>query len=645
MKNYWSLKLSRVVTFLAAFCPFFSSAQFSPPEERFKAEESYLYPINPGVQGSLAGTMGELRSTHFHSGIDIRTNNVIGIPVLASKSGYVFRAGVSPSGYGNVIYLKHADGSMTVYGHLDRFRSPLAEYVVREQYRRKASSVNLFFRADQFRVKRGDTIGFSGNSGSSGGPHLHFEARDPNNQALNPLMVGEFSEIVDNSPPTVEKIALKTLDVNSRINDRFGRFEFHALRVGDDYIFPTPILATGTIGVEILAKDKLSPHSRFYGGVNYIEMAVDSQMVFHQSIDKINFAASRAILTLMDYEALRNNGTRFYKLYLDDGNSLNFYEDSPGDGKISVRPGQNRSVRITMTDSYGNSSNLSFTLQHASPTREAKFLETPDKPIEHNMLENVMMVSATPCEESNNALVYMGNSSFDLEPAYAHSGRAVYLLDLRRAIPDSIVVCGNTLTPDIKAAVPSNREYSYYSDLVDIRFPASALYDTVYLNISHKTTETGNQVYTIGPENMPLNQSISVFLRPLDVNQWDSKLAVYHVDGASQTYLGGRWENGGIHFSTREFGDFMIMRDTVAPAIRPLSVNRTVARFRIGDDLSGIAKFEANLNGKWVLMLYDGKTNTIWSEKLNKAEPLRGSFTLEVTDLAGNKSTYTTEIP
>src|SRR5688572_19761650 len=137
MKNCWSSMLSKTVALVAAVCPFFSSAQFSRPEVKFPSEEKFLYPINPGLPGSLAGTMGELRSTHFHSGIDIRTDNIIGLPVLASKSGYISRITVSPSGYGNVLYIKHPDGHTTLYAHLDRFKGKLADYILQEQYRRK----------------------------------------------------------------------------------------------------------------------------------------------------------------------------------------------------------------------------------------------------------------------------------------------------------------------------------------------------------------------------------------------------------------------------------------------------------------------------------------------------------------------------
>ncbi|HEY0654678.1 MAG TPA: M23 family metallopeptidase, partial [Chryseosolibacter sp.] len=556
--------LSRIVAFIAAVCPFFSSAQFSKPEIKFEGEEKYLYPIRPGLPGSLAGTMGELRTTHFHSGIDIRTDNIIGLPVLASKSGYISRVTVSPSGYGNVLYITHPNGHTTLYAHLDKFTGELARHVLREQYERKTANVDLFFQPNQFKVSRGDTVALSGNSGSSGGPHLHFDIRDANNYALNPLMVEEFKEISDNLPPTIEKIALKTLDINSRINDKFGRFEFHAQRVGNNFILSVPILATGNIGVEILAKDRLAPGSRFWGGVNYIEMRVDSQLVFNQSIDKINIAETRGIYTLMDFKTLRNHGTRFYKLYKDDGNTLDFYGRSPGSGKIKVAGNQNAKVKITMKDSYGNASNVSLTLMPSPLTTDVKFLEPMKNPIEYDIFENVMMVSVQPCaNDSAGAQLYSKGLAKELKPDYANNLRAVYLIDLRKQLPDSVVACGKSVVPHLKVSVPSGRDYNYYSQPVDIEFPDKALYDTVYLNVRHEVAADSTEKFIIGPRTVPLDKAIKVTIRPTTITTWDPSYAVYRMNGRAATYLGGGWENGGLHFATREFGEFTILRDTV----------------------------------------------------------------------------------
>lgn len=646
MKNYWNLKLSRaIVAFIATVCPFFSSAQFSPPEENFATAETFLYPINPGLPGSLAGTMGELRSTHFHSGLDIRTNNVIGLPVLASKSGYISRVSVGPTGYGNVIYITHPDGYTTIYAHLDKFKGDLGEYVLQEHYRKRSASLNLYFKPGQFPVQRGDTVALSGNSGSSGGPHLHFDIRDQNNFALNPLLVESFPEIKDELPPAVEKIALRTLDINSRINDRFGRFEFHAKRVGNNFVFDVPILATGTIGVEILAKDKLAPNSRFYGGVNYIQMRVDSQLIFNQSIDKLNIAKGRQILTVMDFKTMRNNGSRFYKLFLDDGNALNFYDKSPGDGKIKMEDGDDKDVEVTMKDSFGNASKLSFRLRPSPMTKEVTLLEPLKTEISHDVYENILMITTAPCTaDSNRAVVYSRSQKRLIEPDYANGNRAVYLLDLRNDLPDSVVICNRSVVPKFVASVPSEGQYEYYSDVMDVKFPVNAVYDTVYLNAAHRIFPDSSEVFTLGSPYVPLNKTIKVTIRPMKKIKWNDSMGIYRIEGKGYSHLGGKWENGAVHFSTREFGEFTILQDLNAPTIRPVVVNNHVARFKINDDLSGISSYRATIDGQWLLMYYDAKTATIWSERLNKDELLKGELKLVVVDQAGNRAVYTNNL-
>lgn len=647
MRNYWSLRSGRLSVFLFVFLPFALTAQFSPPEVKFSEGETYLYPINPGQPASLAGTMGELRATHFHSGIDIRTNNQIGLPVLASKSGYVSRITVSPSGYGNVLYITHPDGNTTLYAHLDRFEGKLAEHILQEQYSRRTANVDLYFTPSQFPVKRGDTVALSGNSGSSGGPHLHFDIRDKDNNALNPLLVHEFAEVVDKLPPAIEKIALKTLDNNSRINDKFGRFEFYAQKVGNDFVFNTPILATGNMGVEVLAKDKLAPGSPFYGGVNYFEMAVNGDLTFSQSIDKIDIAETRAIYTLMDFKTMRLSGNRFYKLYVDDGNPLKFYEKSPSAGKINLAPGKDTDVKITMRDSYGNASNISFKLKPTPLIKEVKLLEPMKSDIEYDIEENTLVVSTKPCfADSNRAVLFSRNNERSIEPSYFNQNRVVYLIDLRNELPDSVRLCDKKVVTNLKAIIPSGQAYNYYSDIIDIQFPENALYDSVYLTTFRGIRTTDSvEIFNIGSRTSPLNKSINVVLRPQNQYQWDSTHAVYRVAGRdAYAYVGGKWENGGIHFSTREFGDFVVLKDKAEPSIKPVVINGTIAKFKIRDNLSGINTYEASIDSKWLLMHFDAKTGTIWSEKLNKKEALKGSFVLVVTDNAGNRATFKKQI-
>ncbi len=469
------MRLSKFLFFYWITASLNSFGQFSAPDRPLKffpEDEGYLFPINPGKPNSLAGTMGELRNTHFHGGIDVRTNNLTGVPVLATQGGFISRATISSFGYGNVIYITHGDGNISVYGHLDKFNGALGEYVKKEQYKRKTFEIDLFFKTNQYRINRGDTVAYSGNTGGSSGPHLHFEIRNQNNEALNPLMFG-FTEVEDNHAPVAQKIALKTLDINSRINDRFGRFEFYLIKSGNSYILPKKIFAHGRIGVELLAIDKMD-NSRFRFGINYIEMAADSQKIFSQQIDKVHLAETRGILALMDYKTLKTNGTRFNKLYIDDGNSLDFYEGSIKSGEVYVGNTE-VPVSITLQDAYKNQSVVKFNLIPSFPVSEVLTLESTNKELNFDLLENTLAVSTAPCGSRKTISVFSKGVSSDVSPTYYNSSKSVYLFDLQKSIPDSIQSCSGSLAFNFKDIIPSQTEYTYYSDLIEIKFPEGAI--------------------------------------------------------------------------------------------------------------------------------------------------------------------------
>lgn len=571
---------------------------------------------------------------------------MIGYPVVASKSGYISRITMTPSGYGNIIYITHPDGNTTLYAHLDKFVGPVATHVLNEQYKQKTFSIDLSFPEGKFPVKQGEQIALSGNTGSSGGPHLHFDIRDKDNYALDPLKVASFPEIVDKLAPAPEKVALKTLDKNSRINDRFGRHEFYASnKGGNKYSMATPIIAYGTIGIEVIAKDRLAPGSPFYGGVNYIEVRVDSQLVFSQSIDKIDISETRGIYTLMDFKTMRNSGTRFYKLYIDDGNNLSFYNNSPGTGKIKVRRDRMSKVNIRLKDSYNNTSEINFEIFPADIAREVSHLEEMTSPYFMDVSENILLTTFKACADAPaKAIAYIGQNAKEIEADYYNKNRAVFLTDLRETFPDSIVYCSQSVVTNLRNMIVPTKRFNFSNDFMEVEFPESSLYDTLYF-VERYRRDGDEEIFSIGDRNIPLSKSIAVSLKPRRSYTKGDGYAVYRKAGRGYSYLGGEFENGRIKFATREFGDFTILKDNVQPTIKAVYIDRNGSRFKIRDNLSGIRSYEATINGQWLLMHYDSKSNSIWAEKLDKSAPLQGAFELVVTDNAGNKTVYSKKIP
>ncbi len=646
MRSCWNLRLSKfslsvsLLFFLAS-----AWAQFSLVDKLLPSKSAelppYLFPVNPGKPNFLAGTMGELRSTHFHAGIDVRTNNMAGVPILSTQQGYISRIIVSAYGYGNALFITHPDGNTSLYGHLDRYKGPIEDHILTEQYNKKSFDLDLQFDPNQFKVNRGDTVGLSGNSGGSSGPHLHFEIRDPNNEALNPLTFG-FTEVTDKLYPIAFKVALKTLDINSRVNDKFGRYEFSLIRSGNTFVLPFPIFATGKIGVEILAHDKIDI-SQFRLGINHIEMLVDSIKIFAQEINKINFEESSDIVALMDYKTLKTKGTRFNKLYVADGNPLKVYKGVVAKGVIEIKEGQ-RQVLIKLRDNTGNESKVKFTLKADLPTSNVPFLEPMLKPIDYEIQENTLVLSSRTCvnKKPSSAKLFSKGSTEELAPNYFNAGKQVYLIDLQKALPDSIQTCSGILRFDFKDVIPSGTDYDYYSDLFDIKFKNGNLYDTLYLNAGYDTLKN-RENFALGTLTTPLHNSITVILKPK--RKYDEKTAVYHIDGKRFEYQGGQWINGRIQFYTHELGDFTLLQDTIAPTIGRIYCNGNSARFRTFDNLSGIASFEATINGEWLLMKYDYKTGILQSEKKEKKRLLKGDFELKVKDRAGNERVYRQRIP
>jgi murein DD-endopeptidase MepM/ murein hydrolase activator NlpD len=620
------------VTLLATLA-FSSASQGQSGEENY-----YLFPIKPGIRNTLAGTMGELRSSHFHTGIDIRTGGRQGIPVQAAADGYISRIRVSGGGYGYSLYLKHPNGKTTVYAHLKSFRDEIEEYVKENQYRKQTFEINLFPENDQFVFSKGDTIALSGNTGSSGGPHLHFDLRDENQDLLNPLSYG-FDEVIDTRSPFASTLAIQPFDLDSRISGRFAREVFKLTGKKNIYTTDT-ITAIGEIGLELNAWDKMDG-TRFRTGINEISVTVDGELLFQQLIESWSFSRARSFYQHINYESLINYGRRYHKLYVDHGNNLKFYTPTSTSGRINIESGKFYNAEIKMVDSYGNESFVRFVIKGSN--KADQIVEKLNTASYVGKIYKYVADSTT----ADQARIQVGSESYLVNKSYSTSnGAPVFLWDLRKALPEKISLNDTTFSTHLLSLVPSGKEYKVFNGHVDVFFNKRSLFDSLAFEISYrKDSLLPNSIVALGNRNIPLRGYVSIVLKPDTTFEDTEHTAIYQVYGKqSFGFVGGEWKEGYIEAQIRSFGEFTVLTDSVGPIIKPLIVNRDRIVFKLDDKLSGIKEINATLNGEWLLIAGDPKRKQYWAEKRNLENNYAGEFVLEVTDNANNKKVYKTKI-
>lgn len=302
---------------------------------------------------NLSGTFGEFRS-RFHTGIDFKGGE--GINIFSIEDGYISRIEVSPSGYGKVVYITHPNGYSSVYAHLSRFSPDIEKYIKSEQYRSKSYTVKKFPKKDQIQVKRGELLGYSGNTGRSFGAHLHFEIRDTNSQdALNPLMFNYTYE--DLERPIIRGLYTINED-NTLIRDLPKRIRIS--KTNDSTYVADNIIFNGDIGFGIDIYDIQYKNLFNRNGVYKVELLIDSVQKFSYSMDRIKFSENHYKKLMYDYLSLVKNNRRVLKVYIPPRSNLSFLKTNDFNGIIKSNEITNSKVNIKVTDWNNNSSYLEF---------------------------------------------------------------------------------------------------------------------------------------------------------------------------------------------------------------------------------------------------------------------------------------------
>ena len=301
----------------------------------------------------LSGTYGELRSNHFHSGIDIKTKGIQGLNVYSYASGHVSRIKVSHGGYGKALYIKHPDGNTTVYAHLKKFSSKIEEIVKSKQYKRESYEIEFFPKENEISVLENEIIAFSGNTGGTTGPHLHFEVRDKNQIPVNPL-INSSIYIEDDRAPFFKKLFYKSYDSNNVFD---SQTELKINKITSSLYVSDTLKSSGKIGIGIVAFDK---HNRANNsnGIFKIITSLNNQNLLKILFDSISFDKTKHINTFIDYSFFKNHKIRIQKLFIEENNPLDLYSSNINNGFITIKNKEFYKYEVNIYDANGNKSRL-----------------------------------------------------------------------------------------------------------------------------------------------------------------------------------------------------------------------------------------------------------------------------------------------
>ena len=299
----------------------------------------------------LSGSFGELRSNHFHSGLDIKTQQRSGIPIYAPADGYVSRIKVGHYGYGKALYIKHTNGYSTVYAHLQKYEATIQDFVKQNQYKKERYEIELFPTESELLVKKGDLIAYTGNSGSSGGPHLHYEIRDSYSRPMNPMLFG--LEIPDSKNPIVTSIFAYPSGGDASVNKSAEPVKLRLIKQRDGTYKTERISAYGKIGFGVASTDQQNGAYN-KNGVYRIKTSYNGKPKIDIKFEKFSFDETRYLNRYIDYTYYKEHKIKIQKLFRQTNNPLSIITQEDNNGFVNVADGFSSNFTIEIEDYQGN---------------------------------------------------------------------------------------------------------------------------------------------------------------------------------------------------------------------------------------------------------------------------------------------------
>ena len=516
----------------------------------------------------LSASFGELRSGHLHGGLDIKTEGVVGKPIHSIADGYISRATVSYGGFGQAVYVTHPNGLISVYGHIQRFSPKVAKAVDDYQYANERFLADLHFEADQFPVKKGDIIAWSGNEGYSFGPHLHMELHNlETGERVDPMPYFK-NKILDTTPPRATTIYFYPQKGEGVVE---GSFNKHSVPVTE---LQKPVNAWGKIALGISANDYMDGTHNNYG-VKYVTLLLDTVKIFQSTVSAYTSLDNQMINAWTDYHEQQVHNRWVMRSHRLPGNKLGFLE-TVEDGYLTIDEEKDYRFTYILQDGHGNKTSYRFTIH------------------------------GTPCE---------------IAPVNTQ-GREYLSYDRMNLL----------LEPGMQLVIPKGAVYEDAIVRPKVWNDSAAISHTYELN-DHPIALNMGCPLMIGVRNM--------------VDEDTTKYYIARIVKGKLASAGGKYENGWVKTSIREFGTYTVAIDTIPPTITPRNKKQWTSgniSFNIGDSGTGLKTYRVELDGQFELFGFNAKSAVLSMKHPERVKRgVRHELKVMLEDYAGNKreETYT----